>query len=87
MSPPIQERSPGPYLALNPTLAGQLGVQAGDFVLIDVLGRSLRLPAFLLDSLADGAVGLPAGLPGIPVGLPALSKISRQSGTGEGAQV
>ncbi len=77
MSPPIQERSPAPYVALNPALAERLGVQEGEPLQAEVLGRSLRLPAHLLESLPDRAIGLPAGLPGIPVGLPALSKIGR----------
>jgi NADH-quinone oxidoreductase subunit G len=86
LSPPIQERSPGPYLALSPALAEQLGVGAGEQVSIDVLGRSLRLPARLLDSLPENMVGLPAGLPGIPAGLPALSKLRRAASDGEGSQ-
>jgi NADH-quinone oxidoreductase subunit G len=85
LSPPIKERSPEPYLALNPVLAEQLGVGEGEVVQIDLLGRSLRLPARFMASLSMDTVGLPVGLPGIPVGLPALSKIRRDAdGEAEG---
>jgi NADH-quinone oxidoreductase subunit G len=86
LSPPILERAPEPYLALSSAVAEKLGIGAGELVQIDVLGRSLRLPAHLMDSLPENAVGLPAGLPGIPVGLPALSKIRRVESGEAGGQ-
>jgi NADH-quinone oxidoreductase subunit G len=66
MSPAIDERAPEPYLALNPALAEKLGIGAGELVQIDVLGRSLRLPARLVDSLSENAVGCPPVCPGSP---------------------
>jgi NADH-quinone oxidoreductase subunit G len=86
LSPPINERSPEPYLALNPTVAEQLGVGEGEAVRIDLLGRSLHLPARLVDSLPENTVGLPVGLPGIPAGLPALSTIRRNADGEAGGQ-
>ena len=86
LSPPIKERSPGPYLALNPALAEGLGVGEGDQVQIDVLGRTVRLPARLMPSLPSEMVGLPVGLSGIPVGLPALIRIRREAGSESGGQ-
>jgi NADH-quinone oxidoreductase subunit G len=86
MSPPIKERSPGPYLALKTAVAEQLGVEEGEAVRIDLLGRSLHLPARLVDSLPENTVGLPVGLPGIPAGLPALSTIRRNADGEAGGQ-
>jgi NADH-quinone oxidoreductase subunit G len=86
LSPPINERSPEPYLALNPALAEGLGVGEGEAVQIDLLGRSLRLPARFMASLSVDTVGLPVGLPGSPVGLPALSKILRIADSEEKGQ-
>lgn len=86
LSTPIEERSPEPYLALNPALAEQLSVAEGEAVRIDLLDRSLRLPARLMASLPADMVGLPMGLPGIPVGLPALCKIHRDDDGEEGDQ-
>jgi NADH-quinone oxidoreductase subunit G len=86
LSPPIQERTPEPYLALNPSLAEGLGVGEGEQVQVDVLGRSLHLPARFMASLPANTVGLPAGLPGIPAGLPALSRIRLETGGESGGQ-
>jgi NADH-quinone oxidoreductase subunit G len=86
LSPPVNERSPEPYLALNPALAEGLGVGEGEAVQIDLLGRSLRLPARFMASLSVDTVGLPVGLPGSPVGLPALSKILRIADSEEKGQ-
>jgi NADH-quinone oxidoreductase subunit G len=86
LSPAIDELAPEPYLALNPALAESLGIGEAEPVQLDVLGRSLRLPARLVESLSADMVGLPAGLPGIPAGLPALSRIRRDTGDGEAGQ-
>ena len=84
MSPPIEERSPEPYLALNPAFAEQLSVAEGEAVRIDLPDRSLRLPARLMASLPADMIGLPMGLPGIPVGLPVMCKIRRMANGEEG---
>jgi NADH-quinone oxidoreductase subunit G len=86
LSAPIKERTPEPYLALNPALAERLGVGEGEQVVIDVLGRSIRLPARFMVSLPPDLVGLPVGLPGIPVGLPGLSSIRRDVAGESGEQ-
>ena len=75
LSPPIRERTPEAYVALNPALAGQLGVAEGEGVRIDSDGRSLRLPARLMASLPAGMLGLPVGLPAIPARLPVWSRL------------
>jgi NADH-quinone oxidoreductase subunit G len=86
LSPPIRERAPEPYLALNPSLAERLGVLEGEMVQINVLDGSLRLPARFMDTLPVELVGVPTGFPGIPTGLPALGKVRREAGSGGGGQ-
>jgi NADH-quinone oxidoreductase subunit G len=66
MSSAIFERIPTPYLALNAELARQFDVVEGQILQIDLDGYTLQLPARILDSLPDGVVGLPFGLPTIP---------------------
>jgi len=84
LSPPIHERSPEPYLALNPALAEELSLDEGQEVQVDLDGRMLRLPARFIASLPANMLGLPVGLPGIPVRLPVWSKL-RKNGEGEQA--
>jgi len=62
----IQQRMPQPYVMVNPADAAQLGVNAGSQVEFTCGGQTLSLPVRLSDSLSQGQVGLPLGLPGIP---------------------
>ncbi|GBU12264.1 NADH-quinone oxidoreductase subunit G [Enterobacterales bacterium] len=62
----IQQRMPQPYVMVNPADAAQLGVNAGSQVEFTCGGQTLSLPVRLSETLTQGQVGLPLGLPGIP---------------------
>ncbi|TBV09914.1 NADH-quinone oxidoreductase subunit NuoG [Phytopseudomonas dryadis] len=66
---PIAERMPAPYAALAKAEAERLGVNDGALLQLTVNGQALRLPLRVIDELAIGLIGLPAGLPGIPPAL------------------
>ncbi len=53
---------------VSPALAGLLGVKTGDPVRVEVDGRSLEAPAFIVAGHADGAVTLSLGHGSEPVG-------------------
>ncbi|WPP44131.1 NADH-quinone oxidoreductase subunit NuoG [Pseudomonas sp. AN-1] len=63
---PVQERIPAAYAALGSDAAARLGLQDGALLSLKVGGRELRLPLRVIDELADGLLGLPAGFDGIP---------------------
>ncbi|HGM5493122.1 TPA: NADH-quinone oxidoreductase subunit NuoG [Serratia fonticola] len=62
----IQQRMPQAYVMVNVADAAQLGVNAGAWVEFSCAGQTLRLPVRLSETLSQGQVGLPLGLPGIP---------------------
>ncbi len=64
-SAPILERTPPPYVLLNPEDAKRLGVQEGAGVALEELNASfeVRLDA----AVAKGVVGVSQGLPGSPL--------------------
>lgn len=62
----IQQRMPEAYVMVNPADAATLGVNAGSLVEFSCAGQTLRLPVRLSETLTQGQVGLPLGLPGIP---------------------
>ena len=62
----IQQRMPAPYVMVNPVDAAQLGVNAGSQVEFTCAGQLLKLPVRLSETLNQGQLGLPLGLPGIP---------------------
>jgi NADH-quinone oxidoreductase subunit G len=66
-SAPVAERMPPNYAALNARELARLGLAAGQGVRLVWNGSSLSLPVRLDDSLPDGGIGLPQGLPGMPV--------------------
>lgn len=66
-SPPVAERMPAAYVALNARELARLGVKTGESLRLGATGKSFNLPAQLDDSLPDGTLGLPQGLPGMPV--------------------
>ncbi|HXG29671.1 MAG TPA: hypothetical protein VNJ47_12600, partial [Nevskiales bacterium] len=66
-SAPVAERMPPNYVALNARELARLGLAAGQGVRLAWNGSSLSLPVRLDDSLPDGGIGLPQGLPGMPV--------------------
>lgn len=63
---PVQERIPAAYAALGSDAAARLGLADGALLSLKVDGRELRLPLRVIDELADGLLGLPAGFDGIP---------------------
>jgi NADH-quinone oxidoreductase subunit G len=77
-SPAIAQRTPAPYVALNPADAAVLGTADGDPVTIVLDDRIFDLPVLSMQGLAHKVAGLPAGLPGIPVlKLPALATLMK----------
>ena len=64
-SAPILERTPAPYVLLNPDDARRLGVSDGGGVAIAELGASYE--ARLDDDIAPGVAGVSRGLPGTGV--------------------
>ncbi|MNZ69841.1 NADH-quinone oxidoreductase subunit G [compost metagenome] len=63
---PVQERIQAAYAALGSDAAARLNLKDGAQVSLKVAGRELRLPLKVIDELADGLLGLPAGFDGIP---------------------
>jgi NADH-quinone oxidoreductase subunit G len=80
LSPPISERAPKPYLALNARDADALGLKAGDEIQLTWETKSLRLPLSILPELRDGVAGLPVGLPTLEwIALPQWVRLSSGS--------
>jgi NADH-quinone oxidoreductase subunit G len=84
-TPGIAELAPTPYLGVSPEDAGQLQVQDGEEIVLELdesQGRShhkisLRLPAKIIPGLPRGTAGLPVGLPGFPwAGLPEWGRLA-----------
>lgn len=61
----IQQRMPEAYVMLNPQDAASLSVSTGSLVAFSCSGADLKLPVRVSESLEQGLVGLPLGLPGI----------------------
>jgi NADH-quinone oxidoreductase subunit G len=64
LSPGVLERSPKPYLALNPADAKAMGIAGGGDVEITGGGRTYRITATHMESLPEGTAGFPAGIYG-----------------------
>jgi len=78
LSPSVAERSPQPYLALNPDDAGARRVSEGEEVELVLDGAVYRLPVRIHPALPRGVAGLPAGLRELPwAALPGWGTISR----------
>ncbi|HEY8519164.1 MAG TPA: NADH-quinone oxidoreductase subunit NuoG [Gammaproteobacteria bacterium] len=65
-SGPIGERTPAPYVALNPADAAERALADGDTGEIALDGVPLILPVRVEPTLPRGTLGLPEGLPGVP---------------------
>jgi len=63
---PIQTRIPDAYVALGCTAAERLGLQEGTRLSLTIDQTTLNLPVRIDSELADGLIGLPAGLAVIP---------------------
>ena len=74
----VAERSPAPYLALNPQDAARLAAREGADVVVDLNGTPRRLPVKLISELPIGTAGLPQGLPElVGLDLPAWQRIRK----------
>lgn len=60
------QRAAPAEVVLHPEDAQKLGLQAGQSVTLHASGVGLTLPLRLSDTLTQGLVGLPVGMPGIP---------------------
>lgn len=78
-SPPVAERSPMMYVAVNAEDGEALqAMRDGDSVELSIDGEVLRLPIRLRPGLAKGCIGMPVGLAGQPWrALPAMGTIRR----------
>ena len=65
-APVIQQRMPQPYVMVSRDDAARLGINPGALVEFSCAGQRLRLPVRLSETLSQGQLGLPLGLPGIP---------------------
>ncbi|MGH8762762.1 MAG: molybdopterin-dependent oxidoreductase, partial [Nitrosospira sp.] len=83
LAPGIADLVTGPYLALHPDDAMELGLAAGDDLQVQLElgggGRTgYRLPVKLRAELKRGVAGLPAGLPGLTgIALPGWGKVTK----------
>lgn len=66
LSPAIRERSPEPYLGMNPEDAAAMNIGEGDKVQATLPGGPAQLPVQFLPSLPAGLACLPWGLAGTP---------------------
>jgi NADH-quinone oxidoreductase subunit G len=77
LSPGVAERSPQPYLALNPDDAVARRLSEGDEVELVLDGAVYRLPVRFHPELPRGVAGLPIGLRELPwAALPGWGRIS-----------
>ena len=65
-APVMEPQVPSPYVALNPADAAAQGCSEGDTVHVRLGDFELAAPLRIEPTLANGAVGLPLGLPGLP---------------------
>jgi len=76
----IQQRSPGPYLALNDEDADSAGLADGDLARIRLGEQQLTLPVQVTPALARGTAGIPFGFKGLEgLSLPAMITTLSQS--------
>jgi NADH-quinone oxidoreductase subunit G len=62
LAPPVAERVPAPYVALNPEDAASLRVADGAVVDVSVAGTTSRLPVRMRPALPLGVAGMVVGL-------------------------
>ena len=77
LSPAIKERSPRPFLGLNPKDAEHLGVAPGKDVEVVVADKVYQLEILPVHGLPRGVAGFPAGISGVRyVALPAWGTVN-----------
>ena len=62
----IMERAPEPYIGLSPVDAKMLNAAEGSLVAIKIDKHMYSYPVKIIDSLRNGVVLVPKGLPGMP---------------------
>jgi NADH-quinone oxidoreductase subunit G len=76
LSPGILERSPKPYLSVNPEDGKATDLVEGDEAEMSIKGSTFRITIKYANALPEGVTGFPAGLRGSDfIALPAWSKI------------
>ena len=63
ISPAVKERSPEPYVCLNPEDAKGLKVKDSDIVKLTIDGQDFNLMVKIEKTLPTGLAGFPVGLP------------------------
>ncbi|GAB3537805.1 NADH-quinone oxidoreductase subunit NuoG [Pontibacter brevis] len=77
-SPPIMERTPEPYVALNAADAMRLKLEEGQPLHFTIEGQHYALPVKTSLHIPSGTAGLPVGLPPVPFAeLPAWAILNR----------
>jgi NADH-quinone oxidoreductase subunit G len=65
LCPSVAERAVNPYLALTGADMMRLDIANNDLVTVVCEGGSMNLPVCQIESLPEGVVGMPFGLPGM----------------------
>jgi len=85
LSAAIAERSPKPYVALNPEDAAGLELDEGEKVEIALDDGVFQFPSRFVSGLPHNIAGLPVGLTGVTgLKLPAVGKVKAATGRAEG---
>ena len=85
VSAAIAERSPKPYVALNPEDAASLELEEGEKVELALDDGVFQFPSRFVSGLPHKVAGLPVGLPGVTtLKLPAVGKIKGAADRAEG---
>jgi NADH-quinone oxidoreductase subunit G len=84
LSAGIAERSPKPYVALNPEDAASLELDEGEEVELALDDGVFQFPSRFVSDLPHKVAGLPLGLPGVTtLKLPAVGKVKRAADRAE----
>ena len=80
----VKQRIPKPYVSMNKSEAEKIGAEENSLIIITIKGQKLELPMKVDESMVDGVVGIPTGLPGVYLqNLPATGRLSiKEKGRG-----
>jgi NADH-quinone oxidoreductase subunit G len=79
----VAERSPEPYLALNPDEHAKLNINDGEGIELSLSDFTYKLPVRIVHGIPTGVGGLPHGLPGLRgIDLPAWGNVRRVRSVG-----